>query len=88
MVPTTRPRYTVTDTGALRQTLDRAQKRWPDIDDRRQLLLALVDLGRDVIAQQDTANHHRERGERQIEALGRAGELVDPEVLLADAAWR
>lgn len=48
-MPTTRPRYTVTDTGNLREQLDQAQRRWPDIHDRRQLLLRLVAAGRESI---------------------------------------
>lgn len=44
-MPTTRPRYTITDTGNLREQLDQAQRRWPDAHDRRQLLLRLVTAG-------------------------------------------
>lgn len=49
-MPTTRPRYTVTDTGALREQLDQAQRRWPDVHDRKQLLLRLVAAGQKSIA--------------------------------------
>ena len=38
-MPTTRPRYTVTDTGHTAELLDLAQRAWPEITDRRQLLL-------------------------------------------------
>jgi hypothetical protein len=48
-MPTTKPRYTVTDTGELSEQLDEAQRRWPDVRDRRQLLLHLAAAGRDAI---------------------------------------
>mgnify|MGYP006915253010 CR=1 FL=1 len=38
-MPTTKPRYTVTDTGEVSELLDRAQRRWPDLHDRKKLLL-------------------------------------------------
>jgi hypothetical protein len=41
-MPTTKPRYTVTDTGDLSDQLDQAQRRWPEIRDRKELLLKLV----------------------------------------------
>ena len=49
-VPTTRPRYMITDTGATAAMLDLAQQRWPDIADRKELLLRLAAAGRDAIA--------------------------------------
>jgi len=49
-MPTTRPRYTLTDTGVLREQLDAAQRRWPDVRDRKELLLRLADAGRKAIA--------------------------------------
>lgn len=85
-MPTRHPRYTVTDTGDLREMLDVAQRRWPEVGDRRQLLLRLAAAGRDVL---DADGEERERRrQRQREALGRAGALVDVDELLADAAWR
>jgi len=48
-MPTTKPRYTVTDTGELSEQLDRAQRRWPDVHDRKELLLRLAATGRDAI---------------------------------------
>ena len=80
-----RPRYTVTDTGDVRQMLDLARRRWPEVSDRRQLLLRLAATGCDAIAA-DVARD--DRRERQRAALGRADELVDVDVLLADTAWR
>lgn len=48
-MPTTKPRYTVTDTGALSDQLDQAQRRWPEVQDRKELLLKLAAAGRDAI---------------------------------------
>ena len=87
-MPTTRPRYTVTDTGELRATLDLAHRRWPEVSDRRQLLLHLVAAGRDAIAVDVENAHLVARRERQDAALARAAELVDVDALLSDAAWR
>lgn len=87
-MPTTHPRYTVTDTGELRQMLDLAQKRWPHVHDRRQLLLRLASAGRDSIAEHVGEDERAQRRHRQLEGLRRAQELVDADALLADAAWR
>jgi len=51
-MPTTRPRYTLTDTGVLREQLDAAQRRWPDVRDRKELLLRLADAGQKAIARE------------------------------------
>lgn len=51
-MPTTRPRYTFTDTGALRQQLDEAQRRWPEVRNRKELLLRLAEAGRDAIVRE------------------------------------
>jgi len=48
-MPTTKPRYTVTDTGELSEQLDRAQQRWPEIRDRKELLLKLAAAGEKAI---------------------------------------
>jgi hypothetical protein len=48
-MPTTKPRYTLTDTGALREQLDEAQRRWPEVRDRKELLLRLAAAGRKAI---------------------------------------
>jgi DNA-binding MarR family transcriptional regulator len=48
-MPTTRPRYTLTDTGALREQLNEAQRRWPEVRDRKELLLRLTAAGREAI---------------------------------------
>jgi hypothetical protein len=48
-MPTTKPRYTVTDTGELSDQLDQAQRRWPEVADRKELLLKLAAVGREAI---------------------------------------
>ncbi len=85
---TTRPRYTVTDTGDVTTMLDIAQRHWPDVHDRRQLLLRLAAAGREAIASDVEAGDRGRLRERQREALNRASELIDVDELLADAAWR
>ena len=87
-MPTSQPRYTVTDAGRLHDMLDMAQRRWPDIRDRRQLLLQLAGVGADRVASElDVVSFH-ERRDRQRAALNRAPELIDSEALLSDVAWR
>jgi hypothetical protein len=83
-MPTTKPRYTVTDTGDVEAMLDAAQHRWPAVRDRRQLLLLLARTGSAAVA----AEASDARRERQLDALRRAETLVDADVLLSDAAWR
>jgi hypothetical protein len=85
-VPTTKPRYTITDTGETAELLDLAARAWPEVDDRRQLLLRLLDAGREVAVREaeDTEQHR----ERQRQALRRATDGLDVKLLLSDAAWR
>lgn len=85
-MPTTRPRYTVTDTGATAELLDLAQRAWPEITDRRQLLLRLTQAGGRMVEAELV--DHEARVERQRVGLERAAELVDVDELLGDAAWR
>jgi hypothetical protein len=51
-VPTTKPRYTITDTGIVSEQLDEAQRRWPEVRDRKELLLRLAAAGRSAIARE------------------------------------
>jgi hypothetical protein len=87
-VPTTKPRYVITDTGDMAGMLDDAQRRWPDVRDRRELLVRLASAGHDAIATDLAAGERSARQQRQREALARAHSLVDVDELLADAAWR
>lgn len=87
-VPTTRPRYTFTDTGELEEMLDLAARAWPDVEERKELLYRLARIGQDAIREQVTENERSERRARQRTALGRANDLIDVDAALADAAWR
>ncbi len=48
-MPTTRPRLTITETEEVAAALDTAAARWPEVHSRRELLLRLVEEGREVI---------------------------------------
>lgn len=86
-MPTTRPRYTITDTGSTRALLDAAQRRWPEIEDRKELLLRLAQTGHDSLHLDEAeAQAHRLR-KRQSVALKRMATLVDSDILLSDRAW-
>jgi hypothetical protein len=86
-MPTTRPRYAVTDTGEMREMLDLAGERWPEVDDRRELLLRLAAAGRDAIAADVDATRRGARRAAQRAAMERAPQLIDTAALLDDAAW-
>jgi hypothetical protein len=49
-MPTTKPRYMLTDTGELSDLLDAAERRWPEVTDRKALLLRLAAAGVEAIA--------------------------------------
>ncbi|MGH9101288.1 MAG: hypothetical protein ACRDV8_13805, partial [Acidimicrobiales bacterium] len=87
-VPTTRPRYTFTDTGDLEELLDAAQRRWPEVTDRKELLLRLAEAGGGALGLERGALVIEERRARAQAALKRLPSLVDAEVLLSDQAWR
>jgi hypothetical protein len=53
-MPTVKPLYTLTDTGELSDGLDQAQRCWPEIRDRRALLLKLVAAGAEALATEAT----------------------------------
>src|SRR5437870_2963195 len=84
-VPTVKPRYTLTDTGHLREVLDAAQRRWPEITNRKALLLRLVEQGHESLGLEEHAAE--ERHKRAQLALARIPSLVDAELLLSDQAW-
>jgi hypothetical protein len=86
-VPTTRPRYTITDTGDITAMLDVAQRRWPDVSDRKELLVRLAAIGLDAIAPEVDEHARDRRRQRQLDAMNRAAKHVDVDALLADAAW-
>lgn len=86
LVPTTRPRYTVTDTGTTAALLDLAQRAWPEITDRRQLLLRITETGGHALRAQ-LADQAARRARQRV-GLERAAELVDVGELVGDQAWR
>ena len=65
-MPTSRPRLTITETDDVAEALDAAAARWPDIRSRRELLLRLVEQGREVID-----DDRRETTARRREAIRR-----------------
>lgn len=70
-MPTTRPRLTITETDELAATLDAAAARWPEVRSRRELLLRLVEQGREVLDRErgEAAAHRREAIQRTSGAL-------------------
>jgi hypothetical protein len=86
-VPTAKPRYTVTDTGHLAELLDAASRWWPDVVDRKQLLLRLAEEGHHALASTELATVARDRRGRVGLALERIPSLVDVDRLLSDEAW-
>ncbi len=86
-MPTTRPRYTLTDTGAVEEMLDIAQRRWPGVE-RKELLLRLTRAGSDAVARELDEREGTERRERQRTAMRDVTELLDVDLLLSDAAWQ
>lgn len=84
-MPTVHPRYTVTDTGGTAELLDLAQAAWPEITDRRLLLLRLAEYGGARLVEE--RNGVEGRKDRQRRGLERAARLVDVDVLLGDDAW-
>lgn len=68
--------------------LDLAERAWPDVRDRKELLMRLAACGREIVASRLATDDVGARRERQRAALRRAGGLVDAELLLNDAAWR
>jgi uncharacterized protein YecT (DUF1311 family) len=84
-VPTTQPRYSVTDTGKTADLLDLAQQAWPDVRDRKELLLRLAEAGAGVVEQ--TLREQASSRELRLAAVMRSREMLDAGVLLSDQAW-
>jgi hypothetical protein len=87
-VPTTHPRYSITDTGSTRALLDDAEREWPDVEDRKELLLRLARAGHEALRLDRAEAAARERRELQRSAVSRLRMLVDVDTLLTDQAWR
>ena len=84
-MPTTQPRYSVTDTGKTADLLDLAQRAWPDVRDRKELLLRLAEAGAGVVEQ--TLREQASSRELRRAAVMRSREMLDADVLLSDQAW-
>lgn len=52
-MPTSKPRYMLTDTGDLSDLLDAAQRHWPGVTSRKALLLRLAAAGAEAIASEE-----------------------------------
>ncbi len=68
--------------------LDLARRAWPDVSDRKELLLRLVAEGRDVVEQRLGQQDRAQRRSSQEAAMRRAASLLDVDLLLSDAAWQ
>jgi hypothetical protein len=66
--------------------LDAAQRRWPEVSDRKTLLLRLAEEGGSALGLERIDAAERRRCAH--EALRRIRSLVDADLLLSDAAWR
>jgi hypothetical protein len=86
-MPTTRPRYTITDTGRVRSLLDDAQQRWPEVDDRKELLLRLAHTGHSSLRLGEEEIEAGRRRERQRTALAGLQRTVDWDAVRNDQAW-
>lgn len=86
-MPTTRPRYTITDTGPVSDLLDDAQRRWPTISDRKELLLRLAQAGHDSLQLDRVEAEMNDRRERQRAALSNLKRTVDWGAIRDDQAW-
>lgn len=61
-MPTSRPRYTLTETDDLARALDDAAVRWPNEKEARtRLLVRLVEAGHRAITEEDEARAERRR---------------------------
>jgi hypothetical protein len=86
-VPTIRPRYTITDTGPISDLLDDAQRRWPSVGDRKELLLRLAQAGHDSLQLDRVQAEEDNRRERQRAALANLKRIVDWSAIRDDQAW-
>ena len=86
-MPTSKPRYQITDTGPLSDMLDLAEVEWPDAG-RKELLVRLAELGHERLLENERQALDLARRQRQRLALERVVVSIDVEALLDDAAWR
>ncbi len=86
-MPTTRPRYTITDTGSISALLDDAHRQWPEVADRKELLLRLAQAGHDSLHLDRAEAEESNRRERQCAALTNLQRTVDWDAIRDDQAW-
>lgn len=86
-MPTTRPRYTITDTGQVTDLLDDAQNQWPSVRDRKELLMRLAQAGHDSLHLGKDEAEESDRREQQWAALARLQRTVDWDAIRDDQAW-
>ena len=86
-MPTTRPRYTITDTGPVSDLLDDAQSQWPEVTDRKELLLRLARAGHNALNLDRAQADLDDRRERQCAALAGLQRTVDWKAIRDDQAW-
>ena len=77
-MPTTRPRYQVTETESVARALDLAARRWPD-EPRSKLLLRLVDAGGASLEEEDQQATIREA---ILASSGKYADAFGPDYLI------
>lgn len=75
----------MTDTGKTAELLDLAQRAWPEVHDRKELLLRLAQAGAGVV--EETLRERDTSREQRRAALLRSRELLDADLLLSNQAW-
>lgn len=78
-VPTTRPRYQVTETPEVARALDRAAKRWPG-EPRSKLLVRLVEVGAELLENDEHVQSLAHRA-AVLASAGRYAEAFSPDYL-------
>ncbi len=78
-MPTTRPRYQVTETPEVARALDRAAKRWPG-EPRSKLLVRLVQVGGDLLENAERTDDQAHRA-AVLASAGRYAEAFGPDYL-------
>ena len=87
-MPTSKPRYAITDTTAVARTLDDAARLWPELaDDRKALLLRVLEVGARTLAN-EPRDEPVPASEQRLRVTRRLPDLVDVSALLDDAPWR
>jgi hypothetical protein len=72
-MPTAKRPYTITETGELSYQLDQAQQRWPEVIDRKELLLKLAAAGCAAIEKEEA-----DRGRAVEETAGTLAGVYEP----------